>query len=134
MAEFRYTVHYHPGHKMGKPDALTRRSNEEKAGLEHRLFDTGQLTCISKINLARDADEHVNGEPIVVLYSGKTIDMPMVSNLVNKSGLPKASIDKTSISLALDMALEPGIALELDMSPGPLKIDMSNWLKNSDRL
>ena len=97
MAEFRYTVHYHPGHKMGKPDALTYRSDEEKAGLEHHLLDTGQLTCISKINLARDADEHVNGEPIVVAHSGKTMNMPMVPNLVNKSCLPKASIDKTSI-------------------------------------
>ena len=128
VAECRYTVHYRPDHKIGKPDALTRRSDEENAGLEHRLFDTGQLTCIRKINLARDANEHINSEPIVVAHSGKTMDIPMVPNLVNKSYLPKASIDKTSISLALNMALEP------DMSSGPLKIDVSSWLKNSDGL
>ena len=89
---------------MGKPDVLTCSSDEQTAGLEDRLFDTGQLTCISKINLAKDADEHVDGEPIVVAHSGKTMEVPMVPNLVNKFCLLKASIDKTSISLALDIA------------------------------
>ena len=56
---------------MGKPDALTRRDNEEKAGLEHRLFDVGQL---NEIHLANYADEHVDDEPIVVVHQGKTIE------------------------------------------------------------
>ena len=103
---------------MSKPDTLMYRSKKEKAGLEHHLFHTGQLTCISKINLARYTDEHMDGKLIVVAHSGKTIDMPMVLNLVNKSCLLKMSIDKTSILLVLDMTLES------DMSSKLLKIDM----------
>ena len=134
MAEFRYTIHYHSDNKMRKPNTSARRSNEEKAGLKHYYFDTRQFTCISKINLAGDADEYVDSKPIVVAYSGKTMNMPIGLNLVNKSCLLKSLIDKTSVLLALDMASKSNMTLELDMAIQSLKIDMFSWLKNSNRL
>ena len=39
--------------------------NEEKAGLEHRLSEIGQL---KEIYLAEYADKHVDGKPIVVVH------------------------------------------------------------------
>jgi len=43
MSEFIYHIHYRPGSKMGKADGLSRRSEEEKSGMEARFFDEGQL-------------------------------------------------------------------------------------------
>ena len=43
MSEFRYNIHYRPGSKMGKPDALSRRSGEEKSAMDAKLFEEGQL-------------------------------------------------------------------------------------------
>jgi len=43
MSEFFYTIHYKPGSKMGKADGLSRRSGEEKSGIQARFFDEGQL-------------------------------------------------------------------------------------------
>ena len=43
MSEFRYNIHYRPGTKMGKPDGLSRRSGEEKSGMDAKFFEEGQL-------------------------------------------------------------------------------------------
>jgi len=43
MSEFFYIIHYKPGSKMSKADGLSRRSGEEKSGMEARFFDEGQL-------------------------------------------------------------------------------------------
>ena len=43
MSEFRYNIHYRPGTKMGKPDGLSRRSGEEKSGMDGMFFEEGQL-------------------------------------------------------------------------------------------
>ena len=69
LAEFQYSIYYQPGSKMGKPGALTCRDNEEiKAGVEHCLFNVGQL---NEIHLANYADEYVDDEPIVVVHQVK---------------------------------------------------------------
>ena len=34
MYKFRYNIHFRPGTKMGKPDALSRRSGEETSGMD----------------------------------------------------------------------------------------------------
>jgi len=43
MSELMYHIHYRPRSKMGKADGLSRRSGEEKSGMEARSFDEGQL-------------------------------------------------------------------------------------------
>ena len=66
LAEFQYSIHYRPGSKMGKPDTLTYKDNEEiKAGIEHHLFDISQLNAIYLTNYAK---EHMADKPIVVIY------------------------------------------------------------------
>ena len=44
LSAFTYTIHYRPGKAMGKPDALTRRTGEEKSGADERIFEEGQLS------------------------------------------------------------------------------------------
>ena len=39
MSEFIYHIHYRPGFKMGKPDGLSRRSGEEKSGMDAHFLD-----------------------------------------------------------------------------------------------
>ena len=92
LAEFRYTIHYRPGSKMGKLDAITRRSGDEKAGLEHRLFDVGQLSCI-KLRANFDADERMHDASEMSVHEGKTMEcMPMVPNFRDKTSLPLAPV------------------------------------------
>ena len=43
MSELRYNIHYRPGTKMGKADGLSRRSVEEKSGMDAKFFEEGQL-------------------------------------------------------------------------------------------
>ena len=43
MSEFIYHIHYRPGFKMGKPDGLSKRSGEEKSGMDAHFFNKGQL-------------------------------------------------------------------------------------------
>ena len=43
MSEFIYHIYYRPGFKMGKPDGLSRRSGEEKSGMDAHFCDEGQL-------------------------------------------------------------------------------------------
>jgi len=43
MSEFFYAIHYRPGTKMGKADGLSRRSGEEKSGMEMTFFEDRQL-------------------------------------------------------------------------------------------
>ena len=40
---FRYNMHYRPGTKMGKPDGLSRRSEQEKSAMDAKFFEEGQL-------------------------------------------------------------------------------------------
>ena len=75
---------------MGKPDAITRRSGDEKAGLEHRLFDIGQFTCI-ELRAKFDADERVHDVSEMSIHEGKTMEcMPMIPTLRGKTSLPLA--------------------------------------------
>ena len=59
MSEFIYHIHYRPGSKMGKADGLSRRSGEEKSGMEARFFDKGQLLDLEEDDVAEreDADD-----------------------------------------------------------------------------
>ena len=43
MSEFRNIIHYRPGTKMGKPDGLSKRSGQEKSGMDAESFEEGQL-------------------------------------------------------------------------------------------
>ena len=43
MLEFTYHIHYRPGFKIGKPDGLSKRSEEDKSGMDTYFFDEGQL-------------------------------------------------------------------------------------------
>jgi hypothetical protein len=43
ISEFIYHIHYRSDSKMGKADGLSRRSEEEKSGMEPRFFEEGQL-------------------------------------------------------------------------------------------
>ena len=39
ISEIRYNIDYRPGTKMGKPDGLSRRSEEEKSAMDARFFE-----------------------------------------------------------------------------------------------
>ena len=43
MSEFIYHIYYRPGFKMWKAHGLSRRSGEEKSGMDAHFFDEGQL-------------------------------------------------------------------------------------------
>ena len=53
MSEFRYNIQYRPGTKMGKPDSLSRRSGEEKSGMDAKFFEQEQL-----LDLVEDANDN----------------------------------------------------------------------------
>ena len=55
MSEYLYNIHYRPGSKMGKPDGLSRRSGEEKSGMDARVFEDGQLMVLEDDE--EDADD-----------------------------------------------------------------------------
>ena len=75
---------------MGKLDAITRRSGDEKAGLEHRLFDIGQLSCM-KLRAKFNANERMHDVSEMSIHEGKTMEcMPMVPNVRGKTSLPLA--------------------------------------------
>ena len=60
MSEFRYNIHYRPVTKMGKPDGLSRRSGQEKSGMDGNLFEEGHL-----LDLVEDEnDNEGNAEDI----------------------------------------------------------------------
>ena len=46
LSEFNYMIHYRPGSKMGKVDAITRRSGDAKSGIEEIFFKDGQLLSL----------------------------------------------------------------------------------------
>src|SRR5258706_4900792 len=56
MSEFSYQIHYRPGAKMGKPDGLSRRSGEEKSGMEVQFFNKGQLLALEEDNNEQEED------------------------------------------------------------------------------
>ena len=53
MSEFRDNIHYRLETKMGKPDGLSRRSGQEKSGMNAKFFEEGQLLDLGE-------DEHDN--------------------------------------------------------------------------
>ena len=57
MSEFFYTIPYKSGSKMGKADGLSKRSGEEKSGMEAWFFDEGQL-------LVNGEDEELDTEDV----------------------------------------------------------------------
>ena len=56
MSEFQYQIHYRPGSRMGKPDGLSRRSGEEKSGMEAQFFEQGQLMDLEEDNVGEEED------------------------------------------------------------------------------
>ena len=56
MSEFIYHIHYRPGFKMGKPDGLSRRSGEEKCGMDAHCFDEGQLLGLENDDAGEEED------------------------------------------------------------------------------
>src|SRR5258705_12275250 len=51
LSAFDFVISYRPGKSMGKPDAITRRSGDEKSGIEERMFADGQLQADDKFTL-----------------------------------------------------------------------------------
>ena len=43
LSVYDYLISYKPGAAMGKPEAFTRRTGNEKSGAEERIFAPGQL-------------------------------------------------------------------------------------------
>ena len=74
MSELIYHFHYRPGFKMGKPDGLSRRSGEEKSGMDAHLFDEGQLRDLENDDVGEEEDaEDVELEGIdVATWEKKT--------------------------------------------------------------
>ena len=68
MSEFIYHIHYRPGFKMGQLDGLSRRSGEEKSGMDTHFFDKGQLLDLENDNVGEEKDtEDVEVEGIDVV-------------------------------------------------------------------
>ena len=61
LSEFNFLISYHPGKSMGKPDALTRCTGDEKLGLEERMFKQNQLLALDGINAEDILDVHIEG-------------------------------------------------------------------------
>ena len=66
MSEFRYNIHYQPGPKIGKPDGLSRRSGEEKSGIDARFFEEGQLLDIGEDKNDNEGNAEHQQEVLVV--------------------------------------------------------------------
>ena len=67
MSEFIYHIHYRPGCKIGKQDGLSRRSGEEKYGIDKHFFDEGQLLDLENDDVVDKEDaEDVEVEEINV--------------------------------------------------------------------
>ena len=67
MSEFICHIHYRPGFKMGKPDGLSRRSGEERSGMDAHIFDKGQLLDLENDDVREEEDaEQVELEGIGV--------------------------------------------------------------------
>ena len=54
MSEFISYIHYRAGFKMGQPDGLSRRSGEEKSGIDTNFFDEGQLLDLENDNVGKE--------------------------------------------------------------------------------
>ena len=75
MSEFIYHIHYRPGFKMGKPDGLSRRSGQEKSGIDTHFFDEEQLLDLENDNVGEKEDaEHVELQGIDVITWEKKMD------------------------------------------------------------
>ena len=56
MSHFIYHILYRPGFKMGKPDDLSRGSEEEKSGMDAYFFDEGQLVKLENHDVGEEKD------------------------------------------------------------------------------
>ena len=56
MYKFIYHIHYRLGFKIGKPDGLSRRSGEEKSGMDAYFFDEGQLLDLENDDVGEEED------------------------------------------------------------------------------
>ena len=56
MSKFIYHIHCRPGFKMGKPEGLSRRSGEEKSGMDPHVFDEGQLLNLENDDVVEEED------------------------------------------------------------------------------
>ena len=56
MSEFIYHIYYRPGFKIGKPDGLSRRSGEEKCGMDIHFFNEGQLLDLEHDDVGEEED------------------------------------------------------------------------------
>ena len=74
LADFHYMIHYRLGPSMGKPDGITRRTGDEKAGLEQRLFNEGQLDLSPNVNKGQE-DPNVNPRMLENLIRRKSKDL-----------------------------------------------------------
>ena len=56
MSEFIHHIHYRPEFRMGKPDDLSRRSGEEKCGMDVHYFDEAQLLDPENDHVEKEED------------------------------------------------------------------------------
>ena len=56
MSELIYHIHYRLGFKMGKPDGLSRRSVQEKSGMDVYFSDEGQLLDLENEDVGEEKD------------------------------------------------------------------------------
>ena len=66
MFEFIYHIHYRPALKMDNPDGLSKRSGEEKSGMDVQVFDEGQLLDLENDDVEEEDAEDVELEGIDV--------------------------------------------------------------------
>ena len=56
MSEFRYNIHFRPVTKRGKPDGLSRRSGDEKSGMDAKCFEVGHLLDLGEDENANEGN------------------------------------------------------------------------------
>ena len=56
MSKFIYNIHYRPRFKIGKPDSLSSRSEEEKSGMDTPFFKEGQVLDLGNNNVLEEKD------------------------------------------------------------------------------
>ena len=70
---------------MGKPDAITRRTGDEKAGLEEKLFSKGQLDLSPNVNKGQQDPNANKGQLDPNVNEGQkdsNVDPRMLENLI----------------------------------------------------
>ena len=54
MSEFSYHIHYRPGFNISKPHDLSRRSVEEKSGMDAHYVEEGQVLVLENENIGEE--------------------------------------------------------------------------------